>query len=168
MFSLWERVNAKNQSSKLKDIIMGYGVVFPDVDFEVQGEGWNQELVLDRIKWTEKGVDVYSRENRRRLERNLPAGIILLEFHDAFIVSVDYAKAIEIKNLILDTEWDIVVIDEAHQVGKPHQSQPNVKIKKDRWYLAVDLSKSLKVKHLITRKGIMDVADSRFSPPLPC
>jgi superfamily II DNA or RNA helicase len=92
---------------------------------------------------------VYSRENRRRLERNLPAGTNLLEFHDAFVVSVDYAKAAEIKNLLLDTEWDIVVIDEAHQVGKPHQSQPNVKIKKDRWQLAVDISISPKVKHLL-------------------
>lgn len=92
---------------------------------------------------------VYSRENRRRLERNLPAGTNLLEFHDAFVVSVDYAKAIEVKNLLLDTEWDIVVIDEAHQVGKPHQTKPDVKIKKDRWDLAVELSKSSNVHHMM-------------------
>ena len=54
MFSFWERVNAKNQSSKLKGIIMDYEAVFPGVDFEVQGEAWNQDLVLDRMNWAKK------------------------------------------------------------------------------------------------------------------
>ncbi len=92
---------------------------------------------------------VYSRENRRRLERNLPAGTNLLAFHDAFVVSVDYAKAVEVKSLILDTPWDIVLIDEAHQVAKPHQSRPEHKIKKDRWQLATDIRNSPNVDHLL-------------------
>ena len=92
---------------------------------------------------------IYSRENRRRLERNLPAGTNLLEFHDAFVTSVDYAKATEVKNLLLDTPWDIVIIDEAHQVAKPHQSRPEHKIKKERWQLALEISASKKIKHLL-------------------
>ena len=92
---------------------------------------------------------VYSRENRRRLERDLPAGTNLLGFHNVFVVSVDYAKAIEVKNLILDTEWDIVVIDEAHQVAKPHQSRPEHRVKKDRWTLAQEIAYSDNVKHLL-------------------
>ena len=92
---------------------------------------------------------VYSRENRRRLERNLPAGTNLLAFHDAFVVSVDYAKAVEVKSLILDTPWDIVLIDEAHQVAKPHQAAAEHKIKKDRWQLATDIRDSKNVDHLL-------------------
>jgi len=92
---------------------------------------------------------VYSRENRRRLERDLPAGTNLLEFHDAFVVSVDYAKAVEVKSLILDTPWDIVLIDEAHQVAKPHQASPDHKIKKDRWRFALDIKNSKNVRHLL-------------------
>lgn len=78
-------------------------------------------------------AQIYSRENRRRLEKNLPAGANLLEFHNAFIISVDYAKATEVKHLLLDTDWDIVVIDEAHQVAKPHQSSADHHVKMDRW-----------------------------------
>ncbi len=94
-------------------------------------------------------AQIYSRENRRRLEKNLPAGTNLLEFHDAFIVSVDYAKANEVKNLLLDTKWDILVVDEAHQVAKPHQSSPDHKVDMDRWSLAQDLSRSKKIEHLM-------------------
>lgn len=94
-------------------------------------------------------AQIYSRENRRRLEKNLPAGTNLLEFHDAFIVSVDYAKAPEIKNLLLDTDWDIVVIDEAHQVAKPHQSSGDHKVKMDRWQLAQEISQSKKIEHML-------------------
>lgn len=92
---------------------------------------------------------VYSRENRRRLEKNLPAGTNLLEFHNAFVVSVDYAKAVEVKNLLLDTNWDIVVIDEAHQVAKPHQSSGDHKVDMDRWVLSQELAKSKNIAHLL-------------------
>jgi len=92
---------------------------------------------------------IYSRENRRRLEKNLPIGTNLLEFHDAFIASVDYAKATEVKNLLLDTKWDIVLIDEAHQVAKPHQVSADHKVSKDRWELALDISKSKKIENFL-------------------
>lgn len=94
-------------------------------------------------------AQIYSRENRRRLEKNLPAGTNLLEFHDAFIVSIDYAKAIEVRNLLLDTNWDIALIDEAHQVAKPHQVNSEHKVDMDRWSFAQELSKSKKIEHLL-------------------
>jgi len=62
MFSLWERVNARSQASRLKDIVVGFGVVFPDVDFQVEGEEWDQRMVMDREKWTNGGVSGYIRE----------------------------------------------------------------------------------------------------------
>jgi SNF2 family DNA or RNA helicase len=62
---------------------------------------------------------LFSRQHRRSLERDLPAGINPWEFHNVFIVSVDYAKMPEIKNQLLEVPWDIVVIDEAqHELVK--------------------------------------------------
>jgi ERCC4-related helicase len=92
---------------------------------------------------------IFSRTHRRSLERDLPAGTNPLEFLDNFIISVDYAKMPEIKNQILEVPWDIVVIDEAHQVAKPHQSGPDQTIKKDRWDLGQALAFSSKIKHLL-------------------
>ena len=94
-------------------------------------------------------ADIYSRETRRQLEKNLPAGTNLLEFRDAFVISVDYAKATEVKNLLLDTNWDVVVIDEAHQVAKPHQASADQSVQMDRWNLARDLSASKRIEHLL-------------------
>ena len=94
-------------------------------------------------------ADIYSRETRRQLEKNLPAGTNLLEFRDAFVISVDYAKATEVKNLLLDTNWDVVVIDEAHQVAKPHQASADQSVLMDRWNLARDLSASKRIEHLL-------------------
>jgi ERCC4-related helicase len=92
---------------------------------------------------------IFSRQHRRALERDLPVGTNPLEFHSAFIVSVDYAKMPEIKNQILEVPWDIVVIDEAHQVAKPHQSGPDQRVKKDRWDLGKALAFSPKIKSLL-------------------
>lgn len=92
---------------------------------------------------------IFSRTHRRTIEHDLPAGSNPLEFHNAYIVSVDYAKSPEIKNQILDVDWDIAVIDEAHQVAKPHQTGPEQRIRMDRWELGKALSTSPRVKHLL-------------------
>ncbi|HMN15289.1 MAG TPA: DEAD/DEAH box helicase, partial [Bellilinea sp.] len=92
---------------------------------------------------------IFSRTHRRALERDLPAGSNPWEFHNAFIVSVDYAKSPEIKNQILDVTWDVVVVDEAHQIAKPHQSGPDQRVRMDRWDLGKALAASAKVKHLL-------------------
>lgn len=92
---------------------------------------------------------IFSRTHRRALERDLPAGSNPWEFHNAFIVSVDYAKTPEIKNQILEVNWDIVLVDEAHQMAKPHQTGPDQRVSMDRWELGKALAFSPKVRHLL-------------------
>ena len=92
---------------------------------------------------------IFSNRHRRELERHLPSGANPLEFYNAFIVSIDYAKMTAIKNLLLEVPWDIVIIDEAHQVAKPHQTSSKHTITMERWELAQAIAFSPKVKHLL-------------------
>jgi superfamily II DNA or RNA helicase len=92
---------------------------------------------------------IISTRHRREMERELPAGANPWEHYRYLITSVDYAKQPAIKNQILEQEWDIVVIDEAHQVAKPHQSGPDQRVRMDRWELAEALAASLRVRHLL-------------------
>jgi len=79
---------------------------------------------------------IISTRHRREMERELPAGANPWEHYRYLITSVDYAKQPAIKNQILEQHWDVVVIDEAHQVTKPHQSGPDQRVRMDRWELA--------------------------------
>ena len=92
---------------------------------------------------------IISTRHRREMERELPAGANSWEHYRYLITSVDYAKQPAIKNQILEQAWDIVVIDEAHQVGKPHQSGPDQRVRMDRWELAETLAASPRVRHLL-------------------
>lgn len=88
-----------------------------------------------------------STRHRREMERTLPPGTNPWEYYPFLITSVDYAKMPEIKAQILEQNWDIVLIDEAHNVAKPHQATAEQKVKMDRWELAEAISK--KAKHLL-------------------
>ena len=92
---------------------------------------------------------IFSRRRRRELERDLPAGASPWEALNAFVVSVDYAKKPKIKHQILEVPWDVVIVDEAHQIGKPHQSGPDVTINKERWDFGNELADSDKIQHLL-------------------
>jgi len=92
---------------------------------------------------------IISTRHRREMERELPAGANPWEHYRFLITSVDYAKQPAIKNQILEQRWDIVVIDEAHQVAKPHQSGPDQRVRMDRWELAETLAASDRVRHLL-------------------
>jgi superfamily II DNA or RNA helicase len=92
---------------------------------------------------------IISTRHRRQMERELPAGANPWEFYRFLITSVDYAKQAAIKNQILEQEWDIVIIDEAHKVSKPHQSGPDQSVSMDRWELARALARSERVHHLM-------------------
>ena len=92
---------------------------------------------------------IISTRHRREMERELPAGANPWEHYRFLITSVDYAKQPSIKNQILEQRWDIVVIDEAHQVAKPHQSGPDQRVRMDRWELAEALAASDRVRHLL-------------------
>jgi SNF2 family DNA or RNA helicase len=90
---------------------------------------------------------IISSQHRRALERELPPGSNPWEYYPYLIVSMDYAKEAHIKAQILEQPWDVLVIDEAHNVSKPHQIDPHSKPEMARWELARDLSP--KTKHLL-------------------
>ncbi|HNT77661.1 MAG TPA: helicase-related protein, partial [Anaerolineae bacterium] len=92
---------------------------------------------------------VISTRHRREMERELPPGANPWSHYRCLITSVDYAKQPAIKNQILEQRWDVVVIDEAHQVAKPHQSGPDQHVQMDRWELAEALATSAHVRHLL-------------------
>jgi hypothetical protein len=92
---------------------------------------------------------IMSSRHRREMERELPAGANPWEYYPFLITSVDYAKQPAIKNQILEQDWGIVVIDEAHQVAKPHQSGPDHKVKMERWQLGEALAATERVRHLL-------------------
>ncbi|NLE99979.1 MAG: DEAD/DEAH box helicase [Anaerolineales bacterium] len=92
---------------------------------------------------------IISARHKREMERELPAGANPWERYRFLITSVDYAKQPGIKNQILEQRWDIVLIDEAHQVAKPHQSVPDQRVRMDRWELAEALASSQQVRHLL-------------------
>ena len=92
---------------------------------------------------------IISSRHRREMERELPAGANPWERYRCLITSVDYAKQPAIKNQILEQQWDVVLFDEAHQVGKPHQSGPDQRVRMDRWELAEALASSDRVRHLL-------------------
>jgi len=92
---------------------------------------------------------IISTRHRREMERELPPGANPWAYYRYLITSVDYAKLPAIKNQILEQSWDIVVIDEAHQVAKPHQSSPHQRVRMDCWELAWALATSPRVRHLL-------------------
>ncbi len=75
---------------------------------------------------------IISTRHRREMERELPAGTNPWEAYPVLITSVDYAKQPAIKNQILEVQWDAVLVDEAHQVARPHQSSPDQRVKMSR------------------------------------
>ncbi len=92
---------------------------------------------------------IISTRHRREMERELPAGANPWEHYRFLITSVDYAKQPAIKNQILEQQWSVVVIDEAHQGAKPHQGGPDQRVRMDRWELAKLLAASDRVRHLL-------------------
>ncbi len=76
---------------------------------------------------------IISRRHKRMLERQLPPGTNPWEYFDQLIVSMDYAKREEVKAQIESQKWDLILIDEAHKVAKPHQISSSNTIDKIRW-----------------------------------
>src|SRR5215217_44559 len=90
---------------------------------------------------------IVSSRHRRALERNLPAGANPWEFYRYFVTSIDYAKTPAIRNQLLEQEWDVVLVDEAHLMAKPHQAVADQRVDMERWRLGEALSK--KARHLL-------------------
>jgi len=92
-------------------------------------------------------VRIMSSRHRRKLERELLAGGDPWGHFPYLIVSMDYAKQPHVIQQISQYDWDVVVIDEAHNVAKPHQNVPGTKPFMQRWELAKILAD--KAKHFL-------------------
>lgn len=80
-----------------------------------------------RKQWKEQMRDFFhqdfqilSGETRKSLERSIPPGADPWLYFDRLIVSIDYAKDIKIRHEILKRQWDLVIVDEAHNASMPH------------------------------------------------
>ncbi len=68
------------------------------------------------------GIDavIMSRRNRRHLESELLVGGNPWGYYNFVITSIDYGKRPGIREEILQFEWDMIIIDEVHNVMRPH------------------------------------------------
>lgn len=85
-------------------------------------------------------IDIISTRHRRAMEKDLPPGANPWEHHSKLLASIDYAKQPAIRNQILEQDWDLCIIDEAHQAAKPHQSSPDQTVDMQRWDFATDIA----------------------------
>ena len=81
------------------------------------------------------------------MERELPPGTNPWEHYDFLIASIDYVKGDATKHYVYEQGWDVVVIDEAHNCAKPHQTQRRQKVDMERYEFAQEVSK--RCKHLL-------------------
>jgi superfamily II DNA or RNA helicase len=107
-----------------------------------------------RMQWKESlayffhiDAQIISSQTLRQLERSIPPGVSPWEYYPYLIVSMDYAKSPQNRASVLEQPLDIVLIDEVHNLAKPHQVSGSHTIKKDLWDLGREISK--KTKHLI-------------------
>jgi len=85
-------------------------------------------------------AEITSRRNRKSMEKDVPPGTSVWEYYSKHIVSIDYAKQAHIRGQILSQDWDLVIIDEAHQAGRPHTSSASQTPSKQRWEFAQDIT----------------------------
>ncbi|WP_256567249.1 helicase-related protein [Natrinema gelatinilyticum] len=85
-------------------------------------------------------ADIISTRHRKAMEKELPPGANPWEHHSKLIASIDYAKQPSIRNQILEQDWDLCIIDEAHNAAKPHQTSADQSIDMQRWNVATDLA----------------------------
>jgi ERCC4-related helicase len=79
------------------------------------------------------------------LERRLLPGKSVWSAHDIVIASVDYLKTKTAQ--VLEYDWDLVVIDEAHLCAKPHTFQRANDPDMERWRFAAEAAD--KARHLL-------------------
>ncbi len=109
---------------------------------------------------------IISTKDRRAMERELPPGANPWEHFDLLIASIDYVKSDAVKNYVFEQEWDVVLIDEAHNCAKPHQSSRRQTIDMRRYEFARDISTRCKHLLLLTatpHNGYSDSYASLFS-----
>ena len=85
-------------------------------------------------------ADIISRRHRKAMEKEIPPGTSPWEHFSKLIVSIDYAKQDSVRHEILDQDWDLVIIDEAHKAAKPHESGASETVNMQRWDFATDMT----------------------------
>ncbi|MBA3045304.1 MAG: DEAD/DEAH box helicase [Euryarchaeota archaeon] len=103
---------------------------------------------------------IISTRHRRGMERELPPGANPWEHYDLLITSVDYVKNDPTRNYVFEQDWDIVVVDEAHNCAKPHQMQRSQKVDMKRFEFVRDLAKECKHLLLLTATPHNGYSDS--------
>ena len=112
---------------------------------------------------------IISTRHRRAMERELPPGANPWEHYDFLIASIDYVKKDPTRHYVYEQEWDIVLIDEAHNCAKPHQTHKDYRVDMQRYQFAKEISEnSKKRKHLLLltatpHNGYSDSYASLFS-----
>ncbi|SDR06011.1 helicase-related protein [Natronobacterium texcoconense] len=85
-------------------------------------------------------AQITDRRSRKAMEKDVPPGTSVWDYYSKHIVSIDYAKQSHIRNQILSQDWDMVIIDEAHQAARPHTVSATVSPSKQRWEFAQDIT----------------------------
>jgi len=85
-------------------------------------------------------VPIISTRHKRYLDRELPPGVNHWSYFPRLISSISYAKQDQYRHEILQQDWDLVVMDEAHLAAKPHQSSGNQSVNKIAWDFALELA----------------------------
>ena len=106
---------------------------------------------------------IISSRHRRAMERELPPGTNPWEHYDFLIASIDYVKGDATKHYVYEQGWDVVVIDEAHNCAKPHQTQRRQKVDMERYEFAQAVSKRCKHLLLLTATPHNGYSDSYAS-----
>ena len=83
---------------------------------------------------------IISSLSRKEYEKQLPAGANPWQYFQVVIASIDYAKMPEVKHLIQEQNWDLLLVDEVHLCARPHASFRASKQMK-RYELIRDLGK---------------------------
>lgn len=106
-----------------------------------------------RKQWKEQMRDFFhqdfqilSGETRKSLERSIPPGADPWLYFDRLIVSIDYAKDVKVRHEILKRQWDLVIVDEAHNASMPHTGTGK-KADMDRYDAVREISE--RCKHLL-------------------
>ncbi len=99
------------------------------------------------------GIDavIMSSRNRRRLESELLFDGNPWGYYNFVITSMDYAKQPEVKYELLQFDWDMIVIDEAHNMMLPHGGITDVASKdvKQSYSFAKALADESKFPHFL-------------------
>ena len=94
-------------------------------------------ILVEQWKTELKRFGIYTRVIERR---NLPL-LAQQGFPEGwYTVSIDLAKREEHKSKIVDADWDIIIVDEAHRVGKTRSGQKSIT---QRYELVEELSKDV-------------------------